>query len=644
MKAALAKNSRRQIDSFTGLRGLAVLFVMFYHWLPDVVPGGFLGVCVFLFLSGYLVTDQFLAELHHKNRISVGSFYLRRLRRLYPPLLFFLLVMTTLLLFVQPELLSGYRGGFFSTLFGVNNFWQISQDFSYFDRFTKTQVFTHLWTLGLELQFYLLWPWVVLLVARITENERGRRKLLAGVCAVLSLVSALIMAVLFLRGISVTRVYYGLDTRMFGFLMGGLLACFFGRNHLMQLAKVLRPDLLRWGTLVSSILFLILMIVTPGTKGVTYLGGMFVFTLILLVLSALAASQETWLGRGLSNGVFLFLGKRSYSLYLWQYALMVLLDHMFLRTPLPRGAAILMQTFFLLILAECTYRLMEQKGMRWIPEMARALRYPHQRRSLAGLVAFGISVVLLLTTVVGLVRAKPADQTEVAEMKKRLEENAQIFSSQHVPQPSRAASVQEPAASAKRPAGAEATQPATEVGGQNADVLAEFPDLKLTQAQLQKAQKLPIFAVGDSVLQMCGQSLQEFFPQMYIDATVSRQFEDGLAVLQQKKEEGSLPGTILYALGTNGVLTSGQIEKLSKQFPECQIYLLTIVTDQPWESKVNALLQEGVKDAPNLHLVDWHGFAKGKNFFYADGTHPNPTGTPYYAQFIAHGILSASRS
>lgn len=148
-------NGTRMISSFQGLRGLAVIFVMLYHLFPATVKGGFLGVPVFLALSGYLVTESFLRSYNTKQSLFLGTFYKNRIKRIFPPLIFVLLILTTWIFWVHPDLLLNYRENLFSTIGGYNNWWQIAQNLSYFDMHGNLNPLTHMWTMGLKSSFIL---------------------------------------------------------------------------------------------------------------------------------------------------------------------------------------------------------------------------------------------------------------------------------------------------------------------------------------------------------------------------------------------------------------------------------------------------------------------------------------------------------
>src|SRR5271170_1619848 len=198
-----------------GLRALAVIAVITYHVGFAWAPGGLLGVGVFFTLSGYLITDLLLAA-HRDGRLRLGRFWLARARRLLPAL-YVMLVVVVLWVQVGPhEGMFGLQGPVESAVLYANNWWQIAQHLSYFARFGPPSPLSHLWSLAVEEQFYLVWPFVLLLgVKLIRERQRpvAIRPRLAGATLILALMSAVEMAALYHPSFDNSRLYYGTDTR-----------------------------------------------------------------------------------------------------------------------------------------------------------------------------------------------------------------------------------------------------------------------------------------------------------------------------------------------------------------------------------------------------------------------------------------------
>src|SRR6266536_4879494 len=207
-----------------GVRALAVLAVVVYHLGTTggahLLPGGFLGVDVFFVLSGYLITSLLMVEGWQAGRISIRRFYQRRARRLLPALLALLLAVGVAGAFWLTDQAAALRGELVAALTYVTNWWLIAQKASYFGGGSRPSPLTHLWSLAVEEQFYLVWPLVMILLARL----RTSRRVVLAVLAVLIAASTVAAALWYDPWADPSRVYYGTDTRALAPLVGAALA------------------------------------------------------------------------------------------------------------------------------------------------------------------------------------------------------------------------------------------------------------------------------------------------------------------------------------------------------------------------------------------------------------------------------------
>src|SRR3954468_8742374 len=177
------QRNQRYMPGLDGLRAIAVLAVIAYHLGFGWAPGGLLGVAVFFTLSGYLISDLLLGQWYGGGagrtppflplpggRLRLANFWIRRARRLLPALFVMLIVVTAWITIADPDQLDRLRGAVISSALYVNNWWLIDQHVSYFARFAPPSPLGHLWSLGVEEQFYLVWPWVLLLGLRFVKE------------------------------------------------------------------------------------------------------------------------------------------------------------------------------------------------------------------------------------------------------------------------------------------------------------------------------------------------------------------------------------------------------------------------------------------------------------------------------------------
>src|SRR5580698_1934326 len=158
-----AGGSQRYVPGLDGLRAIAVLAVIAYHVGLGWAPGGLLGVGVFFTLSGYLITDLLLSQFRAHGNLRLGEFWLRRARRLLPALFVMLAVVTAWVTIADRARLSSLRGAVGAAAGYFSNWYLIGTHSSYFSRFAPAQPLDHLWSLAVEEQFYLIWPWLLLL-------------------------------------------------------------------------------------------------------------------------------------------------------------------------------------------------------------------------------------------------------------------------------------------------------------------------------------------------------------------------------------------------------------------------------------------------------------------------------------------------
>ena len=201
------------------MRALAVLAVFGYHSGLSWVPGGFLGVDVFFVISGYLITSLLLREFRGTGKIELARFWIRRARRLLPAVGVLIAVAMIVSAIADPNKIDQTRGDALASLFYFANWHFIFAHTSYFEQFGRPSLFTHLWSLSVEEQFYLFWP----LVFAAGMKFFGRGKLLLGVLAG-AIASVVLAWILFDPGHDASRVYYGTDTHAVGLLAGVALA------------------------------------------------------------------------------------------------------------------------------------------------------------------------------------------------------------------------------------------------------------------------------------------------------------------------------------------------------------------------------------------------------------------------------------
>jgi peptidoglycan/LPS O-acetylase OafA/YrhL len=321
------------LRALDGLRGIAVLAVVLYHFSPDVVPGGFLGVDMFFVLSGFLITSLLVAEREGTGHTALRDFWIRRARRLFPALLLVLgAVGLWAVLKANPLEADRLRDDGLATLGYVANWRFVFSGQSYLEQFVGVgpSPLRHTWSLAIEEQFYLVWPLVVaglgvLLVRRAARAGRptvSLRRALIGLCLGLAVVSVVVMAVLFTPGDDPSRVYYGTDSRAHLLLIGGALGA--ASAGILAVARAhLRRVLVVAGCVAVVGLVVAFLTIDPTDSWLYDAGYGGIAIGVALIIAAAGQPGVNPLARVLSVRPLVGLGLISYGVYLWHWPIAV---------------------------------------------------------------------------------------------------------------------------------------------------------------------------------------------------------------------------------------------------------------------------------------------------------------------------------
>lgn len=605
--------SKQYVTGIDGVRTLAVLGVIIYHLLPTTLPGGYLGVPLFLLISGYFVTLQLVRQMDQTGGIQLTKFYLKRLRRLYPVLIVMLTVTTAYITLFARDLLHNIKSTIATNLLWVYNWWEIGHGQSYFDRFNGESPFTHLWTLGVEAQFYFLWPLILFMLFLILR----KRSKIKWTVFILAVASAVEMALLF-DPQNINRVYYGTDTRAFSLLLGSWLALCWPIDRLNASLTAHAARILD-GVGIGALLITLLGFFTlPGQSSWTYRGGMFFYSLIGMILIATVVHPGSHMNRWLTNPFFTWIGQRSYGIYVYQLPVMVFYERV---VEIGRHPVInaLVECLLILAISEFSYRLVEQPlahyQWRYLPASIRhwidfKMHDWHQWLKV------GPVVIICFIALCGLMLpSKPAKKSAVQT---RIEKSRQ-------------------ATAAKNKQIAK---------GKTAKVNVNSKSLQkkygLTSNQLRAASELKVTAIGDSVMADASQDIQEIMPHAYVDAEVGRQGSATPAVIKDLKAKGQLQKNVILNLGTNGAMDSQTINDILTAIgKDHQVYWITPhVPTRDWEQTVCDQIKQAAKQNANVHVIDWNQAANGHaEWFAQDKVHMNEQGNAYFTRLIVKTIL-----
>jgi peptidoglycan/LPS O-acetylase OafA/YrhL len=545
------------------------------------MPGGFLGVDVFFVISGYLITSLLLREVRRGGHVRLGRFWLRRARRLLPAVGVLVAVCMVAAAILEPDRIDALRGDAIASLAYFANWHFIYSHQSYFEQFQAPSLFTHLWSLSVEEQFYLFWP----LVFAAGMKLFGRSKLVLGVLAG-ALGSVVLAWILFDPGADASRIYYGTDTHAVGLLGGVALALVWSPIELRRrkTGALVGPILDVVGVLALAYIALSFIHVHDYDLNLWH-GGYLWLAIVTTLLLAVLAHPASSLGAVLGKAPVIWLGLRSYSFYLWHWPVLVL-TRPGVDVDLPKGVLIPLQLVAVLVLADLSYRFVELpfRGKTKRP----ALPDSWLRVARPALI-FGVLAVVALVGWSGLFGGG----------------NHQL-------------------AAAAGP------------------TFARIEAKPIASPAARPIPKHPprIVAIGDSVMVGAASNLAaRLGPGFSMNAKVGRQANEFVDIVQQLRREGRHPNAMIIQMGNNGPLYSEDMEAIQKATADVgQLFFINDHAPVSWVEESNHALAEAGQDWPHTTLIDWKSVAEENEDLLWDGIHLKPAAASLYARLVSTAV------
>ena len=623
-----------------GLRALAVFAVIAYHLNLPFAPGGFLGVTLFFVLSGYLITDLLLSEYRQTGKINFKSFFARRAKRLLPSVLFLLICLSAYVSVFHPELLANFKSELLPAALFFSNWWYILTDVPYFGSYATPNLLTHFWSLAVEVQFYVVWPALLLLGHRFIKTKW----ILATITAAMAVLSAMLMALLFQPGTDPSRVYYGTDTRAYSLLLGAFLAFIYPST------KLTHPDQNKTHRIINEVVgFSALAAVLFMTYYITqydnflYYGGMLVFSVISVLLIAATVSPSSLIRKVFSWRPLRFIGQISYGVYLWHFPIIALSNALVPRTRIHIGLTALQITASIL-LAAASYYFIETPIRR--STIITTLRNKNLKafctNCLRSTWRTKTAVLLIFTFMIISTVGFLSPQSVSASADNGL----MALPSELIIKPSEApVTPTESSDVGPSPAVSSAVVSSdTENDGNPADTAGTADPSDSTEhgsADEIKPCSLNVTLIGDSVGIDIAPYLQAYFPNIYVDAKVSRQFSAAKSIVQELMTAGKLGPVVVIELGTNGMISESHIRALLDLLgPERTVVFVNIQVLRTWCEGNNEMLKTVCADYDNTIIADWCSASIDQDdYFYSDDVHPNEVGASVLAKLIHHAIF-----
>ena len=602
----------KYLPSIDSLRAIAVIAVIIYHIDANYLPGGFLGVDLFFVLSGYLISSLIIKEYKSTGTVNLYNFYVRRARRLLPAVYFMITVVLIIITLFNGVLL---KKSYLDALFGYiysSNWWYIFHKLDYFDSFGSQSPFKHLWSLAIEEQFYMFFPLIFLIFNRKSKSNNSNSKLNKNfIYVVLSLILVSLIAHILLFDINnINRIYFGTDTRAFSLLVGVVGAILYPMDRLSE--RTTKKDNMIYSivSLVSILVLIGIMINTSEYNTWLYRGGFLLVAIIGLIIIISSGRQYTFMSKLLSFKPLVFIGKISYSLYLWHFPILVV------TTPVseignPNLFYVTLRIVLVFLVATGSYMFVETpiRKLGFVNYInllfKRIMKFKNNTKKI---IFASIALVAVVFTMGVFGKSVPYLSTAfVTEMSNNKE--SQFISNNNE---------------------------------NNTNNSSEHKDDNNNNQEGNKSEDKKyssLLVIGDSLTVDIGEKIKEKYPGAIIDGKISRQLTAATALADQYANYNNENTAVIFQLGTNGFFTESQVEELVKKFDKADIYFVNVKVPRTWEKTVNKELDALKERHSDITIIDWYSVANNnQNYFEPDKVHLNSEGVETMVSLIEKSL------
>ena len=574
------KKSTRHISSIDGLRAIAVTAVVLYHLGISWIPGGFLGVDLFFVISGYVITRLILDSINQSSALDLRAFYAARIRRIYPGFLFMVISTIIFIGVWAPEAIKRFLSDLPYALSGTINWALVARNQDYFETIGRAPLLQHTWSLAVELQFYLIWPIILLTVLKYFGKKNVAR-----IALIIAIISGTILFLVSLQldqanSAKVSHIYFGTDTHSLGLFLGSALAVSWIPQNLSANITKRAQDVID-GIGVVGLLGLISTFLFIDESNASLYQIAFplaaIFGCLVIISLVHPASRFAPI---ISTPPFRWIGQRSYGIYIWHWVIFQV-TRPSVDLSGETWALYLARVLLVLALADISLRWVEipfRQGQvqTWFRGMKYRSSKERVRQQLSVLVS--IIAVLAVTTSISVSAINKSNQI-------------------------------------------------SQVVNEELNDQEESPvDLGSTTG---------LWVTGDSVILGIRSKLENKEHISLVNARVGRQAPELLAVM--RVDQSSVPSSpVIFNLGNNNALseqTVVEIFEVIKNQP--QIIVVNTAVPRPWRDLNNAIISKVASNYTNVKLVDWDRISKDRpELFAPDGVHLSPTGSDVYVDLV----------